>query len=413
MYGNKWFKKYVRCSLFITFCRTQQCTTTITVTIITSNTYLRSNIVKVFVGRPTLRASMAQGLFLGGTGRRAVAHTRPEFPKMPTAPSAFPLLGAPQAPGDKPNLPEGSKSLGGRPPEAVGNTPQAPRHTRPDPRLDATAGQSATQHLKRSWPRAICCQRANIAKVFVVRPTLRASMAQGLFLGGTGRRAVAHTRPEFPKMPTAPSAFPLLGAPQAPGDKPNLPEGSKSLGGRPPEAVGNTPQAPRHTRPDPRLDATAGQSATQHLKRSWPRAICCQRANIAKVFVVRPTLRASMAQGLFLGGTGRRAVAHTRPEFPKMPTAPSAFPLLGAPQAPGDKPNLPEGSKSLGGRPPEAVGNTPQAPRHTRPDPRLDATAGQSATQHLKRSWPRAICCQRANIAKTNATDRVGIYEQT
>ena len=32
-----------------------------------------------------------------------------------------------------------------------------------------------------------------------------------------------------------------------------------------------------------------------------------------------------------------------------MPTAPSAFPLLGAPQAPGDKPNLPEGSKSLGG----------------------------------------------------------------
>ena len=96
----------------------------------------------------------------------------------------------------------------------------------------------------------------------------------------------------------------------------------------------------------------------------------------------------------FLGGTGRRAVAHTRPEFPKMPTAPSAFPLLGAPQAPGDKPNLPEGSKSLGGRPPEAVGNTPQAPRHTRPDPRPDSTAGQSATQHLERSRPRAICRQ-------------------
>ena len=94
-------------------------------------------------------------------------------------------------------------------------------------------------------------------------------------------------------------------------------------------------------------------------------------------------------KAFFLGGTGRRAVAHTRPEFPKMPTAPSAFPLLGAPQAPGDKPNLPEGSKSLGGRPPEAVGNTPQAPRHTRPDPRLDNTAGQSATRHLKRSWPR------------------------
>ena len=77
-----------------------------------------------------------------------------------------------------------------------------------------------------------------------------------------------------------------------------------------------------------------------------------------------------------------------------MPTAPSAFPLLGAPQAPGDKPNLPEGSKSLGGRPPEAAGNTPQAPRHTRPDPCPDSTAGQSATQHPERSRPRAVCHQ-------------------
>ena len=85
----------------------------------------------VFVGRPTLRASMAQGLFLGGTGRRAVAHTRPEFPKMPTAPSAFPLLGAPQAPGDKP---------------------------KPEPRPDNSAGQSATQHLERSSPKSICHQ---------------------------------------------------------------------------------------------------------------------------------------------------------------------------------------------------------------------------------------------------------------
>ena len=51
-----------------------------------------------------------------------------------------------------------------------------------------------------------------------------------------------------------------------------------------------------------------------------------------------------------------------------MPTAPSAFPVFGAPQAPGDKPNLPEGSKSLGEAPPEAEGNL-QVPRHTRPDP--------------------------------------------
>ena len=76
-----------------------------------------------------------------------------------------------------------------------------------------------------------------------------------------------------------------------------------------------------------------------------------------------------------------------------MPTAPSAFPLLGAPQAPSDEPNLPEGSKSLGGWPPEAEG-IPQAPRHTRPDPCLDNTAGQSATQHLERSSPKSICRQ-------------------
>ena len=78
---------------------------------------------------PPLRASVAQGLFYGGSGRRAAAHTRPEFPKMPTVPSAFPLLGAPQAPGDEPNLPEGSEILGGRPPEAEGTPPGAETHS--------------------------------------------------------------------------------------------------------------------------------------------------------------------------------------------------------------------------------------------------------------------------------------------
>ena len=58
------------------------------------------------------------------------------------------------------------------------------------------------------------------------------------------------------------------------------------------------------------------------------------------VFVLRPTNRTSMAQGFFKCW----AVAHTRPAFPKMPRTPSAFPLKGAPQAPGDKPNPSEGS---------------------------------------------------------------------
>ena len=195
---------------------------------------------------------MAQGLFLGGTGRRAVAHTRPEFPKMPTAPSAFPLLGAPQAPGDKPNLPEGSKSLGGRPPEAVGKSPGTETHSArtasrqlgrpkcyPAPRdVQSEINLSPKWSGLEPWlPPWSICWPPHLTGKYGTRP----------FLGGTGRRAVAHTRPEFPKMPTAPSAFPLLGAPQAPGDKPNLPEGSKSLGGRPPEAVGKSPGTETHS----------------------------------------------------------------------------------------------------------------------------------------------------------------------
>ena len=46
----------------------------------------------VFVDRPTLRASVAQGLFYGGSGRRAVARTRPAFPKNAYGPVGIPLI---------------------------------------------------------------------------------------------------------------------------------------------------------------------------------------------------------------------------------------------------------------------------------------------------------------------------------
>ena len=59
---------------------------------------------------------------------------------------------------------------------------------------------------------------------------------------------------------------------------------------------------------------------------------------------------------LFFGGTGCRAGAHRRPAFSKNTNGPVAIPLLEAPQAPGNKPNPPEGGKSLGD-PPEAGGN--------------------------------------------------------
>ena len=48
----------------------------------------------------------------------------------------------------------------------------------------------------------------------------------------------------------------------------------------------------------------------------------------------------------FLGGSGRRTGAHMHPAFPKMPTAASAFPLLGALQAPDNKPKYPKWVKA-------------------------------------------------------------------
>ena len=67
--------------------------------------------------------------------------------------------------------------------------------------------------------------------------------------------------------------------------------------------------------------STAGRNATQQLeKRSVNTA--------AAVFVDRPTQRASVAQGLFYGGSGRRAVAHTRLAFPKNAYGPVGIPLI-------------------------------------------------------------------------------------
>ena len=85
-----------------------------------------------------------------------------------------------------------------------------------------------------------------------------------------------------------------------------------------------------------------------------------------------------------LGGSVRRAVAHTRPAFPKIPSAPSAFPLLGAPQAPGDQPNPPEGGKSLGEGPlrPEEISRCRDTLGWIRA---AVNTADRSATRQLKR----------------------------
>ena len=82
------------------------------------------------------------------------------------------------------------------------------------------------------------------------------------------------------------------------------------------------------------------------------------------------------------------AVAHTRPAFPKNAYGLVGIPLIRGASGAGRLTQPPLRERKPGGRPPETEGN-PQAMRHTRPDPRLDNTAGQSATQHLERSSPK------------------------
>ena len=69
------------------------------------------------------------------------------------------------------------------------------------------------------------------------------------------------------------------------------------------------------------------------------------------LFVVHPTDQTSVAQGLFLGESGHRAIAQTHPAAPKIPWAPSAFPEKRPPQVPGNKssPLIPWGELEPGG----------------------------------------------------------------
>ena len=154
-----------------------------------------------------------QCLYFGGSGRKAGAHTRPAWPKIPTAPSAFPVLAALLAPGNKPNSSEGGKSLWGHSSVAGGNL-KLPKHIRPDPcrskhgrpKRDPTTGEAQCYYSCGG----ICSTPYRMGKCGT-RPFFRWVRA----------RAGAHTRSAWPKIPTAPSAFPLLVAPQTPGNKSN------------------------------------------------------------------------------------------------------------------------------------------------------------------------------------------------
>ena len=79
----------------------------------------------VFVACPTLWASVAQGLFFGGSGCRAVAHTRPAFPKNAYGPVGIPLIkGRLRHRTINPTSPKGVKALG----EGPLGLKEIPRH---------------------------------------------------------------------------------------------------------------------------------------------------------------------------------------------------------------------------------------------------------------------------------------------
>ena len=66
----------------------------------------------------------------------------------------------------------------------------------------------------------------------------------------------------------------------------------------------------------------------------------------------------------FFGGSGRRAETHTRPAFPKNAYGLVGIPLIMGASGAGRSNPTSEGSKSLGGRPPEAEENYPAAETH-------------------------------------------------
>ena len=129
--------------------------------------------------------------------------------------------------------------------------------------------------------------------------------------------------PGISKNAYGPIGIPLIEDAPGAGRWPPL-EGGKSLGESPlrPKEISRY----RYTLGQIRAaDNTAGRSATLQLERFRPILICGISCS--------PHLTGKCGTRHFLCGSGHRAGAHTRPAFPKMSTAPSVFPLLGAPQA--------------------------------------------------------------------------------
>ena len=204
------------------------------------------------------------------------------------------------------------------------------------------------------------------------------------FIGGSGRRAGAHTHPAFSK-----NAYGLVGIPLIMGGSGagNNPQGVKAWREAPPEAEGNL-QVPRHTRPDP--------CRRKHRRpKCYPARGEVQTDIDMQYLLLAPPNGQVRHKSVILGGYGRRAGAHARPTFPKMPMAQSA---LGAPQAPGDDP-------------PKGVKECEEGPLRPKEISRYwytlgqisaaDNTGGRSATRQLERSdrwWSASLAAKSLSI---------------
>ena len=111
------------------------------------------------------------------------------------------------------------------------------------------------------------------------------------------------------------------------------PEGGKSLGRRLFEDKRKSPAAKTYSArsvPQPARPAEV-------LPNNWRSAVLLQLPLLLRLrlrYLSRAPPNGQVChKAFFLGGSGRRAVAHTRPAFPKMPRA---FSLFRALQAPGD-----------------------------------------------------------------------------
>ena len=141
-------------------------------------------------------------------------------------------------------------------------------------------------------------------------------------------------------MPRTPSAFPFSGRLRRRAINPTPPKRVKDWGNGPLRPEVMYPVAEHHQTNSAASNHSRSR-APHHRTQSKRRAsdICCSPHRTGK-YGTRP----------FCGGSGCRAVAHAHPAGSKNALGPVGIPLFGAPQASGNKPNPPEGGKSLGGR---------------------------------------------------------------